>query len=80
MNKSGLAILENKTEKMYENETENERLYDIVNTCKDILYLNNQNQEGQGLKPLTPDQVLSRLQTSLCQLKAGINSEELKMK
>ena len=80
MNKSGLAILENKTEEMYEDETENETLYDIVNTCTDILYLNNQNQEGQGLKPLTPDQVLSRLPTSLSQLKAGINSEELKMK
>ena len=79
MNKSGLAILENKTEEMYEDETENETLYDIVNTCTDILYLNNQNQEGQGLKPLTPDQVLSRLPTSLSQLKAGINSEELKM-
>ena len=36
------------------------------------------NQEGQGLKILTPDQMLSRLPISLAQLKAGNNSEKLK--
>ena len=36
------------------------------------------NQEGQGLKILTPDQMLSRLPLSLAQLKAGNNSEKLK--
>ena len=36
------------------------------------------NQEGQGLEILTPDQVLSRLQISLAQLKVGSNSEKLK--
>ena len=35
-------------------------------------------QEGQGLKILTPDQMLSRSPISLAQLKAGINSEKLK--
>ena len=35
-------------------------------------------QRGQGLKILTPEQVLSRLQSSLAQLKAGNNSEKLK--
>ena len=29
------------------------------------------NQEGQGLKILTPNQILSRLPISLAQLKAG---------
>ena len=35
-------------------------------------------QSGQGLKILTPDQMLSRLPISLAQLKAGNNSEKLK--
>ena len=35
-------------------------------------------KKGQGLKILTPDQMLSRLQISLAQLKAGNNSEKLK--
>ena len=37
-----------------------------------------ENQTGQGLKILTPDQMLSRLLISLAQLKAGNNSEKLK--
>ena len=36
------------------------------------------NQRGQGLKILTPQQMLSRLPISLAQLKAGNNSEKLK--
>ena len=36
------------------------------------------NQPRKGLKILTPDQVLSRLPTSLAQLKAGNNSQKLK--
>ena len=36
------------------------------------------NQPGQGLKILTPNQMLSRLPISLAQLKAGNNSEKLK--
>ena len=37
-----------------------------------------QNQREQGLKILTPSQMLSRLPVSLAQLKAGNNSEKLK--
>ena len=40
--------------------------------------MNKLNQERQGLKILTPDQMLSRLPISLAQLKAGNNSEQLK--
>ena len=36
------------------------------------------NQQGQGLKILTPDQMLSRLPITLAQLKAGNNSEKHK--
>ena len=35
-------------------------------------------QQGQGLKILTPNQMLSRLPISLAQLNAGNNSEKLK--
>ena len=43
-----------------------------------IVEFNKQNREGQGLKILTPNQMLSRLPISLAQLKAGNNSEKLK--
>ena len=43
-----------------------------------IIYFNQQNQAGKGLKLLTPNQMLSRLPISLAQLKAGNNSEKLK--
>ena len=36
------------------------------------------NQQGEGLKILTPSQMLSRLPICLAQLKAGNNSEKLK--
>ena len=36
------------------------------------------NQQGQGLKILTPNQMISRLPISLSQLKARNNSEKLK--
>ena len=36
------------------------------------------NQQGQGLKILTPDQMLSRLPITLAQSRAGNNSEKLK--
>ena len=36
------------------------------------------NQQGKGLKILTPNQMLSRLPISLAQLKAGNNSQKLK--
>ena len=36
------------------------------------------NQQGQGMKILTPNQMLSRLPISLAQLKAGNNSKKLK--
>ena len=36
------------------------------------------NKKGQGLKILTPEQMLSRLPISLAQLKAGNNSQKLK--
>ena len=43
-----------------------------------ILCLNQLNQAGQGLKILTPNQMLSRLPITLSQLKDGNNSDKLK--
>ena len=43
-----------------------------------ILLEFNRQQQGQGLKILTPNQMLSRLSISLAQLKAGNNSGKLK--
>ena len=65
---------------MFKDEIEIEKTYKIVDIAEKILDFNNQNQEGQGLKILTPDQMLSRLATTLAQLKAGNNSEKLKNK
>ena len=42
------------------------------------LKFNQLEQEGSGLKTLTPNQMLSRLPISLAQLKAGNNSQKLK--
>ena len=54
---------------------ENEKTINIVER---VLYFNQLDQSGQGLKILTPKQMLSRLPISLAQLKAGNNSEKLK--
>ena len=45
-----------------------------------ILDFNQLNQSGQGLKILTPSQMLSRLPISLAQLNAGNDSEKPKNK
>ena len=49
---------------------------------KNFDIVNKQNQQeqgqGQGLKILTADQMLSRLPITLAQLKAGNNSQKLK--
>ena len=55
-----------------------EKMNKIADIAELILYFNNDDQQGQGLKILTPNQMLSRLPISLAQLKAGNNSEKLK--
>ena len=64
---------ENRKFKIEENEK-------IINIVERIIYFNQLNQSGQGLKILTRNQMLSRLQISLAQLKAGNISEKLKNK
>ena len=48
-----------------------------INVAEKILRFDRQKQ-GQGLKILTPNQMLSRLPITLAQLNAGNNSEKLK--
>ena len=78
MVKNGLSDLKNEIENMGEEEKEIEKSNEIIDIVEKILEFNKQNQQGQGLKILTPDQMLSRLPITLAQLKAGNNSEKLK--
>ena len=76
--KSGLSDLKNEIENMDDEEKEIEKPNEIVNIVEEILEFNKQKPEGKGLKLLTPDQMLSRLPSTLAQLKAGNNFEKLK--
>ena len=57
-------------------EKENKGLNKILEIAKDILKFNEQNQQGQGIKILTPNQMLNRLPIALAQLQAGNNSNK----
>ena len=54
-----------------------EKPSEIVDIVEKILEFNKQNQQGRGLKILTPDRMLIRLPITLAQLKAGNNSQKL---
>ena len=76
---SGLKDLKEKIKKMSEAEIESEDPESIVNIVEKILKFNKQNQQkGQGIKILTPNQMLNRLPIALAQLQAGNNSNKLK--
>ena len=75
---SGLKDLKKEIEEVSIEEREIEKTEKIVEIVEDILKFNKQNQQGQGLKILTPKQMLSRLPISLAQLQAGNNSQKLK--
>ena len=72
-----------KMKKLIENVPEDkksaiEKTEKIINIVHNIFYSNRLKQEGQGLKILTPNQMLSRSPISLAQLKAGNNSQKIK--
>ena len=73
---SGLRDLKKEIEDMSEQEKETEDPNGIVDIVEMTLEFNRQ-QQGQGLKILTPNQILSRLSIFSVQLKAGNNSEKL---
>ena len=76
--KSGLKDLKDEIKEISENEIEIERPDKMADLVQESLEFNRQNQEGQKLKILIPEQMLSRLPISLAQLKAENNSEKLK--
>ena len=76
--KSGLTDLKNEIKKVSEDEIKIEKPHKIVDIVEKILKFNELNQQGHGLKILTPSQMLTRLPISAAQLKAGNNFEELK--
>ena len=63
---------------MMQEEKKNKNRNNMLEIVELILYFNQQNQAGQGLKTLTPNHILSRLPILLAQLKARNNSEKLK--
>ena len=67
-----------KIEDMSKKKKKTERPNEIVNIVEKILGFNNRQQSGQGLKILTPSQILSRLPISLAQLNAENSLEKLK--
>ena len=78
--KSESSDLKNEAEDMSKEEKEIKKLCEIIYIVKEILKFNKQNQQGQGLKILTPDQMLNRLPTSLAQSTAENNSQKLNNK
>ena len=75
---SGLIDLEKKIKEMSKEEKEIEKPDVIVEIVEEMFKFNKQNQEGKGIKILTPNQMLSRLPISLAQLEAENNSNKLK--
>ena len=59
--KSRFNDLKNGIEKISEYEIKIEKPYEIVDIVEKILEFNRQNQQRQGLKIITPNQMLSRL-------------------
>ena len=72
--KSELKDLQEEIKNMSQGEIKNEKPDEIVEIVEEILKFNKQKQSGQRLKILAPSQMLSRLPTSLAELKAGNNS------
>ena len=76
---SGLKDLKEEIKKMSEAEIKIENLESIVEIVQKILKSNKQNQQkGQGMKKLTPNQMLNRLPIAFARLQAGNNSNKPK--
>ena len=75
----GLEDSEKEIKEMSKEEIETEKPYNIVKVVKKILDFNKiEQQEGQSIKILTPNQMLNRLPIALAQLQGGNNSKKLK--
>ena len=76
--KNRWSKIKDEIEDMSKDERKNKGLDKILEIVKEILKFNEQNQQGKGLKILTPNQMLNRLPIALSQLQAGNNSDKLK--
>ena len=76
--KNSWSKIKDEIEDMSKDERKSKGLDKILEILKEILKFNEQNQQGKGLKILTPNQMLNRLPIALAQLKAGNNSNKLK--
>ena len=76
---SPLKDLKEEIKKMSKEEIEDEKPEEIVRVVEIILDFNKiKQQKGQGIKILTPNQIVNRLPIALAQLQAGNNSNKLK--
>ena len=89
---AGLEKIKNDMRNMSENEIRNKRLDVLANFIEEVLIGDRMNdmppleseedaaqrQEEQGLKVLTPQQMITRLSSLLGQLEAGSNTKSLK--
>ena len=75
---SGLKDLKEEIKEMSEEERKIEEPDKIVEIVEEILRFIKEKQERQGIKIVTPNQMLSRFPIFLAQLKAGNNSEKIK--
>ena len=76
--KNKWSDLKDEIKKMSEDEKEIEQPDKILETVEKVLDFNKniREQQGLGLKILTPNQMFSRLPITLAQLKAGNDSEK----
>ena len=71
--------MKNRWSKLKDSTKKAPREEQILEIVKDILNFNKQNQQkGQRIKILTPNQMFNRLPIALAQLNAGNNSNKLK--
>ena len=78
--KNRWSKLKDSIEKTPRDEEDNKKIEKILKTVKDILKFNEQYQQVEGIKILTPNQMLNRSPIALAQLQAGNNSNKLKNK
>ena len=76
-NEGNLEVFKEKSDKEKQESNEQLDTTDITELESEESALEGRNQQGQRLKILTPDQMLSRLPITLAQLKAGNNSQKL---
>ena len=81
--KNRWSNLKDKSENMSKEEIKNKKPNKILEITNEIIDSNKevqkqQNQQGKGLKILTPNQMFNRLPIALAQVNAGNNSDKLK--